>query len=171
MRADGEPAIPGKITVRAGGRKVVLVKHAGESARHVLLKALVFGLYVDAYPALVVEPRFPGRYRPDLLELGDDGTPRFWAECGVTGHEKIAVLARAYPTTHIAIAKQLPRIDPLADALSAILALIRRAAPLDLINVPADAERFISPTGEIAVTFADVEVRRFDPEEARAYRR
>ena len=143
---------------------MVLAKHAGESTCHVLLKALVFGLYVADYPALSVEPHYPGRYRPDLLQL-DDGTPVFWAECGVTGHEKIAFLARTYPTTHIVIAKQLPRIDPLADALAEIVTPVRRQAPLDLVNVPADAERFISPTGEIAVTFRDVEVRRFGAKE------
>jgi hypothetical protein len=163
MRAAGEPAIAGKITVRAGGRKVVLVKRAGESARHVLLKAIVFGLYVAAYPEIVVEPRFAGRYRPDLLQLGDDGVPLLWGECGTTAHEKLAFLARAYPSTHLVVAKQAARIEPLAGAMAAILAPLRRTAPLDLVNVPDDAERLIGPTGELAVRFEDVDLRRFEP--------
>jgi hypothetical protein len=163
MRTVGEPAIPGKITVRAGNRKVVLAKHAGESARHVLLKALVFGLYVADYPELVAEPRFSGRYRPDLLQLNAAGEPVFWAECGATGHEKLAFLARAYPSTHIVVAKQVARIDPLAEAVSGIVDPLRRMAPLDLVNVPADAERFIGQTGKITVAFGDVALRRFEP--------
>lgn len=164
MRLAGEPALPAKITVRAGGRKVVLAKQAGESARHILLKALVFGLYVPDYPDVVIEPRFHQRYRPDLLHLDPAGQPTFWAECGVTGRDKLLALIRTYPATHLVVAKQLPRIESLREAMATMVAATRRSAPVDLVNVPADADRFIGPNGEITVTFQDVARYRFPPQ-------
>ena len=44
MTARGEPPLAGKLTVRAGGRKLVLAKRAWESERDVLLTARVFAL-------------------------------------------------------------------------------------------------------------------------------
>ena len=113
MTADGELPLAGKLTVRAGGRKVILVKRARESERHVLLKALVFGLYVDRYPELTVEPRIRHRHRPDVVALGPDGRPSFWAECGETGKQKLEHLVRAFPGAHLVVAKQVPNPAPL----------------------------------------------------------
>ena len=97
MTARGELPLAGKLTIRAGGRKLVLVKRAWESERHVLLKALIFALYVPAYPGLAVERAIGHRYKPDLVEMGDDGSPVFWAECGETSRQKLDVLVRTLP--------------------------------------------------------------------------
>jgi hypothetical protein len=156
MTARGELPLAGKVTVRAGGRKLVLAKRAWESERHVLLKALVFGLYVERYPDLAVERAIGHRYRPDLVALGGEGGPVFWAECGETGRDKLAHLLRAFPATHLVLAKQAASLAPYAAMVRASLAGTRRAAPVELLNVPPDAARFVRSDGRITIGFEDV---------------
>ncbi len=172
MTERGEAALPGRITIRAGGRKVVLTKHVWESERHVLLKALVFGLYMERYPGLTVEPRSDHRYRPDLVALDEQGEPRFWAECGETGRDKLSALVHAFPTTHLVLAKQVATLAPYEALASAALAGTRRTAPVDLLNLPSDAARFVGEHGRVAISFADVTLVRLgaspDREEATA---
>jgi hypothetical protein len=67
--------LPRKVTVRVGGRKQVFAQRAGESDRHILLKALVFALYQSQFPDMGVERNIGHRYKPDLVVLGSDGTP------------------------------------------------------------------------------------------------
>ena len=161
MTARGEPPLAGKLSIRAGGRKLVLAKWAWESERHVLLKALVFGLYVDRYPDLAVERAIGHRYRPDLVALGADGQPVFWAECGETGRDKLAVLVKSFPATHLVVAKQVPTLAPYEALLRQAVAGVRRSALVELLNVPPDAARFIGDDGELTIGAADVEVVRF----------
>ncbi|MDP9362954.1 MAG: hypothetical protein M3Q10_01770, partial [Chloroflexota bacterium] len=164
MTARGEPPLAGKLTVRAGGRKLVLAKRAWESERHVLLKALVFGLYVGTYPDLAVELSIGHRYKPDLVALGPDGRPVFWAECGETGRDKLALLVKVFPATHLVVAKQVATLEPYAAMLRQALVGVRRSGPVELVNVPPDAARFIAADGEIAIGFDDVEVVRLSAE-------
>ena len=161
MTARGEAPLAGKLSVRAGGRKLVLAKRAWESERHVLLKALVFGLYVGDYPDLAVERAIGHRYKPDLVALGPDGQPVFWGECGETGRDKLAQLVKAFPTTHLVVAKQVATLAPYEAMLRQALAGTSRTAPVELINAPPDAARFIAPDGEITVGIAGVEAIRF----------
>ena len=161
MTARGELPLAGKLTVRAGGRKLVLAKRAWESERHVLLKILVFGLYVGRYPDLAVERPIGHRYKPDLVALDADGRPRFWAECGETGRDKLAFLVKSFPATHLVVAKQAPTLAPYEAMLRQTLTGVRRAAPVELLNAPPDAARFIAENGEVAIGAADVEVIRF----------
>jgi hypothetical protein len=160
MREPGEPAIAGKLTVRAGGRKLVLRKHPWESSRHVLLKALVFALYVPDYPGLVVEPPATGRYKPDLLATDLDGSPVFWAECGETGRDKLGWLLKHQAAAHLVLAKQAVSLDPWLALVGGLAAEARRSAPVDLVLVPRDADRFVDPGGEITVRREDVRIER-----------
>jgi hypothetical protein len=88
MTEPGEAQIPAKLTIRVGSllgdRKLVLVNRPAESARHVLLKALVYALYLPAYPNLAVELPIGDRYRPDLVALGAvrPVAPSWYACCG-----------------------------------------------------------------------------------------
>ena len=158
MRDVGEPAIAGKLTIRAGGRKVVLRKHPWESSRHVLLKALVFALYAPEYPGLVIEPPRAGRYRPDVAALAPDGSPAFWAECGETGRDKLAWLLKHRPDTHLVLAKQGIALEPWRALVADLAEGVARRAPVELVLVPPDAGRFIRPNGETVISRADVEI-------------
>lgn len=149
-----------KLTLRAGGRQIVLVKREVESIEHVLAKAFLWALYLPAYPDAVIEPRWTdGRYRPDVVLLGRDQRPRFWAEAGRVGGEKLRKMVRRFPDTHIAISKWDVRLDPHEEILREALDGVERTAPVELIRIPADAERFIAGDGTITITFDDVEVR------------
>ena len=64
-----------KWTLRAHGNQVVLVKKPGESGEHVIMKALLWALYLPLYPDLTVEVPVGDRYKPDLVSLDAQGRP------------------------------------------------------------------------------------------------
>jgi hypothetical protein len=158
MTARGELPLAGKLTIRAGGRKVVLAKHARESERHVVLKALVFALYVPSYPNLAVEQPIGSRYKPDLVAMDPEGNVSFWAECGETSGKKIADLVRSLPGVHLVFAKQVTRVDPYATLLREAVVGPRRTAPVELLNFPPDAADWIAKDGTVHVSSSDITV-------------
>ena len=156
-------ALRRKLTFRAHGATLVLIKRPAESAEHVLQKALVWALYLPAYPDLRVEVPLPGpeRYKPDLLSL-DGERPRFWGECGVVSVAKLNDLLRRYRTTSFLFSKWNMPVDPFAALIERALKGLRRSAPVELICFPADAARHVGEDGEIRITQRDVERRRWE---------
>jgi hypothetical protein len=147
-----------KWTLRAHGQQVVFIKRPNERSSHVLMKALLWALYLPLYPDLSVEIGVGDRYKPDVAALGEDGRPIFWAEAGQVGLAKIRALLRRYRQTHFAIAKWETRLDQYVDLLSEVLEDLRRTAPVDLLCFPENsAERFIDERGVIQITMADLE--------------
>lgn len=144
-----------KLTVRAHGRTLVLVKRAEESGEHVVQKALLWTLYLPRYPGLRVEQAlpFPSRFKPDLY--APDATGRaaaFWGECGVTSREKLGRLLRDHPATHFVFSKWDVSLHHFAAAALIDDALdgVRRRAPVELVRVPAEAaEWFAGPEPEV----------------------
>jgi hypothetical protein len=146
-----------KTTFRAHGRQVVLVKKPVERAEHVLMKALLWALYLPAYPEAAVEVSIGDRYKPDVVQLGARGRPAFWAEAGKVGKDKIASLLRRFPETHFAIGKWAAPLAPFERLVRAGMNGTTRRAPFDLLAFPADADRFVLDDGTVTVTFDDVE--------------
>ena len=146
-----------KVTLRAHGRRVVLVKKPVETEAHVLMKALIWALYLPTYPDAIVEYAIGDRYKPDVVALDLLGEPMFWGEAGKVGVDKIRSLVRRYRATHFAIGKWDTRLEPHADIVREALAGVDRHAPFDLIRFPADsAERFIDERGEIIISHDDI---------------
>jgi hypothetical protein len=146
-----------KWTLRAHGRQVVFVKKPVESVEHVVMKALIWALYLPQYPDLVVEIRVGDRYKPDVVALEAGGKPVFWGEAGEVSTAKIRSLARRHKRTHFALAKWDTRLEPLAGIVTGALEGLGRSAPFDLISFPDDAaERFIDDEGVIRVSHAEV---------------
>ena len=65
-----------KWTLRAGDRQVVLIKKPYESTEHVVMKALLWALYLPDYPDLTVEVGVGDRYKPDVVALDSHPPPR-----------------------------------------------------------------------------------------------
>jgi hypothetical protein len=150
-----------KWTFRAHDKQVVLVKKANERREHVLMKALLWALYLPQYPDLLVEVRVGDRYKPDVVSLDERGRPRFWGEAGHVGVGKTRSLARRYRETHLVVAKWDTRLQPFETIVTAALTDLRRSAPFDLLNFPADsADRFIDERGHIQVTHDDLQWTR-----------
>jgi len=150
-----------KWTLKAHGRQVVFVKRPIESSEHVLMKALLWALYLPDYSSLVVEVGVGDRYKPDVIARREDGSPFFWGESGKVGREKIRSLARRYRGTHFAIAKWKSNLDPFLTLVRDALAGVSRSAPFDILRFPGDsAERFIDKNGHIRIHPADVEWER-----------
>lgn len=152
-----------KWTLRAGEHKVVFSKSPNESAEHVLMKAFLWALYLQEYPALRVEVRIGDRYKPDVVALDADNKPIFWGESGRVGQDKIRSLLKRFPTTHFVMAKWDSSLAPYVEIVTASVKNGRREAPFDLICFPPDSEaRFIDDNGHIHLNFTDVErVRLF----------
>ncbi len=146
-----------KWTLRAHGRQVVFVKKPVESTEHVVMKALVWALYLPQYPELVVEIKIGDRYKPDVVALDSTGEPVFWGEAGEVSTAKIRSLARRYRRTHFALAKWGAPLGPLAEIVGRATKGLDRTAPFDLIAFPQDAvERFIDDDGVIHVQTDDL---------------
>ena len=154
-----------KLTFRAHGSTLVLVKRPIESTEHVLQKALLWALYLPSYPDLRVEVPLPGasRYKPDLLAL-DGQRPLFWGECGVVSIAKLTDLLDRYRATHFGFSKwdvSPSTLDAFAALIEQALKHVRRTAPVELISFPAQAGGFVGENGEISITRAGVEIRRW----------
>lgn len=145
-----------KWTFRADGEAQVFSKKPNEHATHVLMKALVWALYRPMYPALKVEVAIGARFKPDLVQLDDRGTPRFWGECGRVGERKITRLIQRYRDAHIVFAKWNVDLQPWRRIVAKAMPAHRRA-PVDLLCFPADsAERFIDRSGTIQLVLEDI---------------
>ncbi len=147
-----------KLTFKAHGEQVVFVKKKQERTEHVLMKALLWALYLPFFPDLAVEVPIGDRYKPDVVSRSGFAQPRFWGEAGKVGEEKIRSITKRYPRTHFALAKWDTALDPFAEIVRAALEETSRHAPFDLIRFPADAEaRFVDVKGRITLTHDDVE--------------
>jgi hypothetical protein len=153
-----------KLTVRAHGRTLVLVKRAEESGEHVVQKALLWVRYLPRYPDLRVEQHlpFPSRYKPDLYALDATGQGvTFWGECGVVSEEKLRAVLRAHPACHFAFSKWAARTDLFAALIDRALAGVRRTAPVELLGLPPTADAWLDEDAP-AVPDESIERRVWD---------
>ncbi|NDJ52984.1 MAG: hypothetical protein GYB68_07870 [Chloroflexi bacterium] len=152
-------SLPRKKMVSAHGQRHVMVWGSRERPEHTLMKALLWALYLPDYPHSKVETRIGDRYKPDVVQLDEDGRPLFWAEAGQVGKKKIVSLVRRFPDTHFSIAKWDMRLDNLADLVQAAIDQApHRSAPFDLIRFPTDSyQRFMADNGEITLVWDDLE--------------
>jgi hypothetical protein len=153
-----------KLTVRAHGQTLVLIKRPNESAEHVIQKALLWAMYLPRYPHVRVEVPLaqPSRYKPDLLALDAHAEPIFWGECGEVSTEKLRFLVSRFRRTHFVFSKWNTRLDPFAALIEAALHDSRRSAPIELIGFPIDAADWIGEDGAIAIPKRGYESRRWE---------
>ena len=148
-----------KWTLRSHGRQVVFIKQKNESSAHVIMKALLWALYLPAYPDLAVEVAIGDRFKPDVVQLDAAQSPVFWGEAGQVSERKIGSLVRRFPHTHFALAKWATDLTPHAEIVQRVLAKRARSAPFELIAFPRDsAERFFRPDGEIHIDRAHLTI-------------
>lgn len=147
-----------KWTFRAHGRQVVFVKRSNELASHVVMKALLWGLYLPDYPEMSVEIHVGDRYKPDVVALDGNRRPVFWGEAGQVNLHKIRSLARRYRDTHFAIAKWDTRLDTHRSLIEKALAGLPRRAAFDVLVFPDDSvERFVTDAGQVCVGHDDLQ--------------
>ncbi|HEY1015725.1 MAG TPA: hypothetical protein VGE07_23655 [Herpetosiphonaceae bacterium] len=150
-----------KWTFRAGERQVVLIKSPNERPTHVVMKALLWALYMPQYPDISIEIRLQDRYKPDVVAFDAEQRPLFWGEAGQVGADKLRALFKRYRATHFAVAKWETRLDPVEALVRDALDGLRRSAPVDLINfTDANAEGAIAADGALTLDFAALEWRR-----------
>jgi hypothetical protein len=158
---DSELLLGGKYTFRVGGRKQVFVKKPVEHMHHVIMKALLWALYLPTYEQLRVEVAIGHRYKPDLVAL-DAETPLFWAEAGRVGNQKLNRILNRFPRTHFAFAVWGSSLAALTARLQRHSDGLRRQAPIDGIVFPEDsASRYIDPRGNIEVHHSGLTWQRF----------
>jgi hypothetical protein len=154
---DSQLLLRGKYTFRVGGRKQVFVKKPVEHPRHVIMKALLWALYVPLYPDLRIEMPIGCKYKPDLVHMGTE-RPLFWGEAGHVGNQKLKRMLKRFTKTHFAFAVWESPLKPMGTRARYLTRGIHRQAPIDLIRFPADAgSRFIDPRGSIRVRHQELE--------------
>jgi hypothetical protein len=157
-----ERLLPRKLSFRAHGRTLVLDKRAGEKPEHRLMMALLWAAYLPRYPGVRIDVPIGGRYRPDLVQLGPDGRPEFWGECGAVGAEKLRALCARYRATHLVFARWERDPRAFAAQIEAALAGLRRQAPVELIALDESDLDTIDPTGTIELDPAALRLRRWE---------
>jgi hypothetical protein len=162
-----EPILPRKWALKAHGQRVVFIKGQNESARHVIMKAMLWALYLPQYPTITVEIRIGDKYKPDLVAFDPQPSifaadkPLFWGESGVVGQEKIESIVRRFPDTHFALAKWSTSLNAHLRLVQDALKGVKRTAPFDLLCIPEDSvERFIDKDGNVSVSHDDLEWKR-----------
>jgi len=146
-----------KWTFRAHGRQMIFFKKSFESDIHVLTKAFLWALFLPDYPDLSVEIRIGDRYKPDLVQITENGMPVFWGEAGQVSQRKVHYLVNRYRSTHLVFGKWDLSLESFERMINKQTVSVRRSAPVDLISFPADSdERFIGPNGTIRIAFKDV---------------
>jgi len=149
-----------KFTFRVGGQKLVLVKKAVESQRHVVMKALLWALYLPEYPELQVEMAIDNKYKPDLVQT-ESGSPLFWGEAGSIGTEKLRRILKRFPRCHFACAVWAADITQLETRVRRVTKNVKRCAPVDVLRFPESADReFIDDNGKISIRQSDLDWRR-----------
>ena len=91
-------ALRRKWTLRAHGRQVVFVKRPNERTSHVVMKALLWSLYLPDYADLSIETRLADRYEPDVASIGDrsdGGSLCTWSELTPRSQPMVLAPSRA----------------------------------------------------------------------------
>ncbi len=149
--------LPGKWKVSAHGKTLVLTKRPIERSLHVVIKALLWALYLPQYPSTKVEVSIGTRYKPDLVALDEAGKPLFWGESGEVGKRKIETLCHRYRATHLVFAKWGPVHRMKASMFADIVCRTKRSAPVELLFFPEDSrERFVNEDGAISVSREEI---------------
>lgn len=150
--------LPRKWRLRVGKHHNVFAKGFNESAEHVLMKILIWALYLPQYPDLRVEYRFGDRYKPDIVALNEHSEPLFWGESGQVSASKIRSIARRFPNTHFAISKWNTGLEQHAQHIKRQLEGLKRQAPFDLLGFPENSrKRFIQDDNTVHIRFEDIE--------------
>ncbi|MFB6248257.1 MAG: hypothetical protein ABEL97_06785 [Salinibacter sp.] len=144
-----------KLTLRAHGDRLVLVKRKQERIEHVWMKAFLWALYHPDHSDLHVEVDIGEKYKPDVVALDRRrGRPRFWGEAGHVDPEKIEALLGRYAATHVAVAKWDRSLDPIRATVEAAVHDVDRRAPVDLLRIPPDGgERFLDAKGRVSISW------------------
>ncbi len=149
--------IGGKYTFHVDHRKLVVVKKPVEHVRHVVMKALLWALYLPMYPRLEVEVSIGYKYKPDLVDVGPDG-PRFWAEAGRVRQSKLKRVLKRFPHTHFAFASWGHSLTTMHARFQRAAQPLNRDAPIDLITFPEDAgDRYVDRRGRIDIRHVDLD--------------
>ncbi len=137
--------------------KRVFFTGGGEETSRLVMRALLWGLYLPKYPELCVEPCVADRYRPDVMALGEAETPVFWGEAGILSVERIHEIANRFRAAHFVIACWEGEPVSMRDRARKALRKVHRDAPVDVTVFPADSyARFIDAEGIIRIARDDL---------------
>jgi hypothetical protein len=109
----------------ANGITKPFVKKRGESLQHVLVKGILWKLYMDKYPSIQIEETVEDDlYTPDVVAVFQDnyhnnGTNghqvvTFWGEAGRMSINKALALVERYPDTHLVQMRWAKRLGDFA---------------------------------------------------------
>ena len=149
--------LAGKLRLTAHGQTLVLRKRSGEKSSHVIMKGLLWALYVPLFPSLKVEVSIGTRYKPDLVAVDERSRPLFWAEAGAVGKAKVETLCHRYRRSHLVFAKWGAVHSGRAAMFEEIVLGTRREAPVELLFFPEDSlERWVDERGAVTLERGEI---------------
>ena len=120
-------------------QRVRLWQRSGESYEHILMKALGYAMFVEAYPTLEIETKVGLRYKPDLVARDGSGEFLFWGEAGANSLRKTAWILKHTRTQKLALFKIRQNANQLVEQLRTEIPMkYRRNGRLVLINFAGD---------------------------------
>jgi hypothetical protein len=142
-----------KLTLRAHGEQIVLVKRKQERIEHVWMKAFLWALSLPEYPDLDVEVDIGDKYKPDVVAMDRRrGRPAFWGEAGAVCPDKIEYLVTHFSDVPLVFGKWDRPLAPLLETVERAVHTTERTAPIDLLRFPPDsADRFVDDKGRVTV--------------------
>jgi len=154
--------LAGKWRITAHDRTVVLRKKAMEKRSHVVMKGLLWALYLPYYPELKIEVPIGHRYKPDLVSLDLQGKPEFWGEAGAVGKRKVEHLCKSFRETRLAFAKWGAESKHTVQLFQGCVEGVKREAPVELLFFPEDSrERFVDENGRVDIALDSLVVHRW----------
>ncbi len=144
-----ERFLPRKLVFQAHGRMLVLRKRAEEKPEHRVMMALLWALYLPRYPQLRIDVPVRLRYRPDLVQLGQQEQIEFWGEAGAVSVDKLHYLCRRLRDTHLVFARWDAQPRAFATLIERALQDSQRQAPVELLGFDERALASIGDDGTI----------------------
>lgn len=140
---------------RLAEKRLRLRQRTGESYEHVLMKALGYMIYADAFPQVEIETGVGLRCKPDLAARGGDDRFLFWGEAGDNSTRKTLRLLKHASVEQLVLFKigidEARFVKHLRDEIPA---RYRVGGKLILINFTSDIVR-LTAAGQIEKVAAD----------------
>jgi hypothetical protein len=147
------------VLTSAQGDTKTFAKKRGETLQHVLTKAILWSLYQDMHPGILIEHQLQGSdYLPDCVCLDEENRVLFWGESGRMSVQKAVDLAERYPDTHLVHLRWAVPVEEFAPEIIRNIKAreILRSGKFEFASIPNDVWRFVDENNKIKIDRNDL---------------
>jgi hypothetical protein len=147
------------VLTSAQGDTKTFSKKRGETLQHVLTKAILWSLYQDMHPGILIEhDMHDPDYLPDCVSLDEENRVSFWGESGRMSVQKAVDLAERYPDTHLVHLRWAVPVEEFAPEIIRNIKAreILRTGKFEFASIPNDVWRFFDENNKIKIDRNDL---------------